>query len=67
MLRIDGVDVVSGELGEDPWSDIAIGYFGGTESSWSAVDVGEILGYSTGKAASQEDIESYLNTKWGVY
>lgn len=67
MLRIDGVDVVSGELGEDPWSDIAIGYFGGTEGSWSAVDVGEILGYSTDKTASQEDIESYLNTKWGVY
>jgi hypothetical protein len=60
-LRIDGAQVVSGNAGSESLNGITLGDFRGQTGNEAAVDIVEVLPYTTDKTSKEDAIESYLD------
>jgi len=67
VLRINGTQVGSGDVGSDSFPSFSLGYLGSFSNSGSDCDVAEVLYYSQDKSSIATDVENYLNAKWDIF
>lgn len=65
-LRLDGVEIISGNAGSHDYNSVALGGLDWNNSNWSALDFGEAVHYPQDKTSIESDVEGYLADKWGV-
>lgn len=60
-FRLDGTQVASGDAGTESLNGITLGDFRGQIGSEGAVDIVEVLPYTTDKSGNESEIENYLD------
>ena len=65
-FRLNGTTDSTGDVGINNLDGITVGAQGGGDNN-TEVDIGEILVYPSDKSQIFNDVESYLNDKWGVF